>query len=148
MKIVGMLFTIKPQIPLFSHYCWCYNLYEPEIFIFIGQTLFFLGIISFKLKENCPKLVYSFKVVWSEFVLFFFHNCLKDIYSMSNIDFCLLWLLESSIPVIFYNFIVTIIFRLFFTVKRITWNLIHIPNKTLPDMTWYRMPLHICESLD
>ena len=97
MKIVGMLFTIKPQIPLFSHYCWCYNLYEPEIFILIGQTLFFLGIISFKLKEN---------------------------------------------------FIVNIIFRFFFTVKHITWNLIHIPNKTLPDMTRYRMPLHICESLD
>ena len=35
---------------------------------------------------------------------FFIHNCLRDIYSMSNIHFCLPWLLDSCIPVICYMY--------------------------------------------
>ena len=35
---------------------------------------------------------------------FFIHNYLKDIYSMSHLYFCLPWLLESCIPVIFYMY--------------------------------------------
>jgi hypothetical protein len=57
------------------------------------------------LKLPCPNLVISKKLsdlICSVCVLY--QNCLKDIYLMSNIYLCLLWLLESRIPVNFYMY--------------------------------------------
>ena len=54
------------------------------------------------LKLPYPKLVNCFAAVWSDLFCFFIHNYLKDIYSMSNMHFCLPWLLGLCIPVNFY----------------------------------------------
>ena len=56
-------------------------------------------------------LCYPAKIQWIVLKLtdliclcFLIHNCLKDIFPMSNIYFCLHWLLESWKPVIFYMY--------------------------------------------
>jgi hypothetical protein len=46
-------------------------------------------------------LCYIFELILMLLSVFFIHNYLKDIYSMSHFYFCLPWLLESCIPVIF-----------------------------------------------
>ena len=55
------------------------------------------------LKLPCPNLVNSYKAISLICSIRFIHNYLKNIYSMSNISFCLSWLLKSCIPVILLN---------------------------------------------
>jgi hypothetical protein len=60
-----------------------------------------LGIFHWQ-KSNFGKITScSYSINIDVIVCFFIHNYLKDIYSMSHFYFCLPWLLESCIPVIF-----------------------------------------------